>query len=195
MLSSSHARFHATSIVNVLYNDDATGPSTAPACLPRDSGIGDHVHKQSTQATTFFMPITMRLHMMTTTTSWWMQVDMSDMAHPTYPLRPITSSADDNIIDGRRYNLGQMIISGGRYKSEAELALTTAHGCRRAIRGKGKLGEKALQVSSSLSEVLGAPIFQPFCCSLVVNFDFLPHQYSTSLCYAGARWPGGSFPG
>jgi hypothetical protein len=62
-------RFHATSKVNVLYNDDATGPSTAPDCLPRDSGIGDHVHKQSTQATTFFMPITMRLHSTTTTTS------------------------------------------------------------------------------------------------------------------------------
>jgi hypothetical protein len=62
-------RFHATSIVNVLYNDDATGPSTAPDCLPRDSCIGDRIHKQSTQDTTFFMPITMRLHSMTTTTS------------------------------------------------------------------------------------------------------------------------------
>jgi hypothetical protein len=97
-------RFHATSIVSGLYNDDATGPSTAPDCLPRDSGIGDHIHKQSTQDTTFFMPITMRLHWMTTTTSLGMQVDLIDMGHPTSSLRPATSSAEDDIIDGRRYN-------------------------------------------------------------------------------------------
>jgi hypothetical protein len=142
------------------------GPSTAPDCLPRDSGIGDHIHRQSTQATTFLMPITMRLHSMTTTTSL--------MA--------------DDIIGNK------MTISGGRYYSEAELALRTAHGCRRAIRGKGKLGEKAEQVNSSLPEIPGAPIFQFFRCSLVVNFYLLPHLYFTGLYYAGARWPGDLAP-
>jgi hypothetical protein len=93
-------RSHTMSIVDVLYNDDAIGPSTAPDCLPRDSGIGDHIHKQSTQGTTFFMPITMRLHLVTTTTSLRAQDDVSDMGHTTSSLRPTTSCAEDNIIDG-----------------------------------------------------------------------------------------------
>jgi hypothetical protein len=59
--------------------------------------------------------------------------------------------------------------------------MRTAHGCRRAIRGKGKLGEKAAQVNSSLLEVPGAPIFQLFRCCLVVNFYFLLHLYVTGL--------------
>ena len=87
----------------------------------------------------------------------------------------------------------KMIISGGRYYSEAELALRTAQDYRRAIRRKGKLGEEA-QVSSSLPEAPGAPIFQFFRCSLLVNFYFLPHLYFTGLYYAGARWPGDLAP-
>jgi hypothetical protein len=48
-------QFHSTTIVNFLHNDDAAGPPTAPDCLPRNPGVGDHVHRYSPQSSTIFM--------------------------------------------------------------------------------------------------------------------------------------------
>jgi hypothetical protein len=51
-------RLQLPPVVNVLHNDDATGPTAAPDCPPRSPGIGDHVRNQLLQTSTVSLTTT-----------------------------------------------------------------------------------------------------------------------------------------